>query len=71
MPPDLCSVAELRRLNDAVKEPWLFTWDSRLPVLRLSAHVRERLVTPRPHGPVIAVHVFTDGSSKQGGGPCR
>ena len=53
-------------LNASLTQPWFHTWSSRPPRANLPGNVVRMLQAPRPPGPVIAVHVFTDGSSKVG-----
>ena len=57
---------QLRILDCRLSAPWFHTWQHSLPALRLPAWLRTLVTSPRPPGPVIAVHVYTDGSAKPG-----
>ena len=57
---------QLRILHCRLSAPWFHTWQHSLPALRLPAWLRTLVNSPRPPGPVIAVHVYTDGSAKPG-----
>ena len=60
------SVTDLHILHARVAMPWYHSWQYQLPHLQMPASMRAILSADRPPGPVIATHVYTDGSSKMG-----